>query len=217
VQTPDAWVDPDHQRVTVDGQPLREAPKRYVLLYKPTGYLTTYKDPAGRPTIYDLVKEPGLRYAGRLDLETSGLLILTNDTAFSDFIASPDSHVAKTYLVKASAILADEQLDRLRQGVELSDGVTRPAQVKRIRDSARSTFLEITITEGRNRQVRRMIEALGAKVLKLVRTAIGPLQIGDLQIGRHRDLTDREIRLLMPRASSGRAKQPARSARPARD
>ena len=112
---------------------------------------------------------------GRLDQDTTGLLIMTNDTAFGDYITSPESKVPKTYLVKASMLLTDEQLDRLRQGVELADGPTRPALVKRIRDSARYTFFEITITEGRNRQVRRMVEALGAKVLKLVRTQIGPI------------------------------------------
>jgi 23S rRNA pseudouridine2605 synthase len=197
VQTPDAWVDPEHQRVTLDGKPLRAARKIYLLLYKPKGYVTTYKDPDGRPTVYDLLDVPEKVFsAGRLDLDSSGLLIFTNDGNLADRITSPESHVPKTYLVKASLLLTDDQLDQLRKGVALADGLTRPAQVKRIRDSGRYTFFEITITEGRNRQVRRMVEALGAKVLKLVRTGIGTIRIGELQIGKYRALTDREVREL---------------------
>ena len=196
IQTPDAWVDPEHQKVTLDGRPMRSARKIYLLLYKPKGYVTTYKDPDNRPTVYELLKDvPDKVFsAGRLDLDSSGLLIFTNDGTFADRITSPESHVPKTYLVKASLLLSDEQLDQLRQGVVLSDGPTRPAEVKRIRNSERYTFFEITLTEGRNRQVRRMVETLGAKVLKLVRTKFGNIEIGDLQIGKYRTLTDREIR-----------------------
>jgi len=196
IQTPDAWVDPEHQRVTLDGKPLRAARKIYLLLYKPKGYVTTYKDPDGRPTVYDLLQDLPEKVfsAGRLDLDSSGLLIFTNDGEFADHITSPESHVPKTYLVKSSLLLTDDQLDQLRQGVALADGPTRPAQVARIRDSGRYTFFEITITEGRNRQVRRMVEALGAKVLKLVRTGIGTIRIGDLQIGKYRALSDQEVR-----------------------
>ena len=215
IQTPDAWVETERQKVTFDGRPLESASKVYLLLYKPKGYLATYKDPEGRPTIYDLVSDVKEKVfsAGRLDLDTSGLIILTNDTPFADYITNPESHVSKTYLVKASALLNDEQLDRLRQGVQLDDGPTRPAVVTRVRDSARFTFFEITLTEGRNRQVRRMVEALGAKALKLVRVKIGKIAIGDLQIGKHRPLSPQEIRELMP----GRAKPaPARRERPAK-
>jgi len=196
IQTPDAWVDAEHQRVTLDGKPLRAARKIYLLLYKPKGYVTTYKDPDGRPTVYDLLQDVPEKVfsAGRLDLDSSGLLIFTNDGEFADHITSPESHVPKTYLVKSSLLLTDDQLDQLRQGVALTDGPTRPAQVARIRDSGRYTFFEITITEGRNRQIRRMVEALGAKVLKLVRTGIGTIRIGDLQIGKVRALSDQEVR-----------------------
>jgi 23S rRNA pseudouridine2605 synthase len=198
VLTPDAWVNPDLDRVTFDGKPLRAARKLYLLLYKPKGYLTTYKDPEGRATIYDLLKDVSewVFPAGRLDQDSSGLLLITNDTAFGDYVTDPESHVPKTYLVKASELLTDEQLQRLREGLPLSDGPTRPAEVNRIRDSARFTFFEITLTEGRNRQVRRMVEALGAKVLKLVRTGIGGLEIGGLEIGKHRALTSEEVRSL---------------------
>jgi pseudouridine synthase len=198
VRTPDAWVDSDADRVTFDGRPLRAARKIYVLLYKPKGCLTTYGDPEGRPTVYDLLRDikDWIFPVGRLDQDTSGLLIMTNDTTFGDYVTDPASHVPKTYLVKASMLLSDEQLDRFRQGVELSDGPTRPAQVKRIRDGARYSFFEITLTEGRNRQVRRMVEALGAKVLKLVRTRVGTIEIAGLEIGKWRPLTAEEVRAL---------------------
>jgi 23S rRNA pseudouridine2605 synthase len=199
IQTPDEWVDPERQRVTLDGKPLRAAKKIYLLLYKPKGYVTTYKDPDGRPTVYDLLKDVPEKVfsAGRLDLNSTGLLIFTNDGEFADRITSPESHVPKTYLVKASILLSDDQLDQLRRGVALADGPTRPAEVKRVRDSGHYTFFEITITEGRNRQVRRMVETLGAKVLKLVRTEIGSIRIGELQIGKYRPLTEQEIRGLI--------------------
>ncbi len=198
IRNPDEWVDLDRHRIAFDGQPLRQARRTYLLLYKPKGYLTTYRDPQGRPTIYDLLpdRDRYLFSVGRLDLDTSGLLILTNDTAFAERLTNPEFKVPKTYLVKASAHLDDAHLDELRRGVVLRDGPTRPATVQRIRESGGKTVFEITITEGRNRQVRRMVEALGAKVLKLVRIAIGPIRIGDLQMGRTRELTREEVRKL---------------------
>ena len=201
VQNPDQWVDLERDRVTLDGKPLRSAEKLYLLLYKPKGYLTTFRDPEGRPTVYDLIEDAGswLSPVGRLDLDTSGLILMTNDTDFAERVMNPDHKVPKTYQVKASTLLADEQLEQLRRGVELADGPTRPAQVTRLRDSGKYTHLEITITEGRNRQVRRMIEAVGSKVLKLVRTAIGPIRIGNLQIGKWRKLTEDEFVALSSR------------------
>ena len=192
---PDQWVDLEKDRVTLDGKPLRSAAKSYVLLYKPKGYLTTYRDPEGRPTVYDLIGDAGmwLSPVGRLDLDTSGLLLMTNDTDFAELVMNPEHKVPKTYQLKASTLLTDSQLDQLRRGVRLSDGPTRPALVTRLRDSAKYTHLEITITEGRNRQVRRMLEAVESKVLKLVRVAIGPVRIGDLSIGKWRNLTAEEV------------------------
>ncbi len=205
VQTPDHWVDLERDRVTLDGKPVRAAKKIYLLLYKPTGYITTFKDPEHRPTVYDLIQDAGqwVVPVGRLDQDTSGLLLLTNDTRFAERVTNPDYKVPKTYLVKASALLTDEQLEQLRRGVLLADGPTQPAAVQRVRDSAKYTFLEITISEGRNRQVRRMIEAVGAKVLKLVRTEIGGLRIGDLPIGKFRNLTPEELRMLQQRQPPG--------------
>jgi 23S rRNA pseudouridine2605 synthase len=197
-RNPDHWVDMERDRVRFDDQPLVARERLYVLLYKPTGYLTTYKDPAGRPTVYDLVADVGtfLSPVGRLDLDTSGLLLMTNDNQFAERVTNPDSHIAKTYLVKASTVLTDAQLQQLSDGIELADGRTRPAPVTRVRNSEKYTHFEITLTEGRNRQVRRMVEALGAKVLKLVRVKVGTIGIGSLPIGKWRMLTTKEVKAL---------------------
>lgn len=208
VQTPDHWVDLERDHVTLDGKPLRPEKLVYLLLYKPKGYLTTYKDPEGRPTVYDLLADVGqwVFPVGRLDLDSSGLLLMTNHTQFAERVTNPDYKTPKTYQLKAATLLTDEQLERLRSGVMLKDGPTAPAAVRRLRDSGKRTHLEMTITEGRNRQVRRMLEAVQSGVLKLVRTAIGPISIGTLPIGHWRALTREELAALGARPSprSGR-------------
>jgi 16S rRNA U516 pseudouridylate synthase RsuA-like enzyme len=166
VENADAWIDLERDRVRFDGKPLQSRERVYILLYKPTGYITTYKDPEGRRTVYDLL-----------------------------------------------TVLGDELLQRLRDGVELNDGPTRPATVTRVRDSAKYTHFEITLTEGRNRQVRRMVEAVGAKVLKLVRVQIGPLRIGPLQIGRWRHLTRGEVESLLGRVRRSTPERPTSRSR----
>jgi pseudouridine synthase len=198
IQTPDHWVDLARDKVSLDDKAVQAGEKIYLLLYKPTGYLTTFKDPEGRPTVYDLIQDAGrwVVPVGRLDLDTSGLLLLTSDTRFAERVTNPDYKVAKTYLVKSSTLLSEEQLQQLRSGVVLNDGPTQPALVKRVRDSTKYSFIEITIHEGRNRQVRRMLEAIGSKVLKLVRIGIGDLRIGELPIGHYRELTPAEVALL---------------------
>ncbi|MEA2165068.1 MAG: rRNA synthase [Thermoanaerobaculia bacterium] len=198
VRDPDAWVDLERDAIEFDGEPLRSEQRTYLLLHKPTGYLTTYSDPQRRPTIYDLLPDRD-RYlfpVGRLDLDTSGLLILTNDTQFAERMMNPEYHIPKTYLVKTSRPLRDEELDLLRRGIELADGPTRAAVVERMGERSGESAIEITITEGRNRQVRRMIEALDARVIELVRVAIGPIRIGELDTGKTRELRAEEVGML---------------------
>src|SRR5258708_4524300 len=154
IQTPDYWVDFARDNVTLDGKTVRAGKKIYLLLYKPKGYLTTYKDPEGRPTVYHLISDidAWVVPVGRLDLDTSGLLILTNDTQFAERLTNPDHHIPRTYLMKCSTMLSDEDLQKLRAGVELADGPTRPALIRRERDSGKYSHVEMTLTEGRNPQ-----------------------------------------------------------------
>ncbi len=209
IENPDHWVTFDQDHVTFDGRPLTRQKRLYLLLYKPTGYLTTYKDPEGRPTVYDLLTgiEQFISPVGRLDQDSSGLLLLTNDTQLAERLTNPEFHVAKTYQVKCHPPVSEESVAALRQGVLLDDGPTRPAEVRRLMDSETHSFLEIIITEGRNRQVRRMVEAVGSRVEKLVRTRIGSLTIGDLPVGQVRELSLEELRMLKQESSDGKDSQ----------
>jgi pseudouridine synthase len=199
VEDPDAWIDLELDRVAFDGRPIEREERVYLLLHKPVGYLTTYRDPQGRPTVHDLLPPDSgyLFNVGRLDLDTSGLLIMTNDAEFAERLTNPEFHVPKRYRVTAATPLDDAQLELLARGVELKDGLTRPAQVNRIDDKA----FEITITEGRNRQVRRMVEAIGSSAVELVRVAIGDVVIGSLAPGATRALTPEEVRKLYGKES----------------
>jgi pseudouridine synthase len=198
---PEAWFDPERDSIALDGKRLAAREKLYFLLHKPRGYITTRSDPGERPTIYALIADidAWVIPVGRLDLDTSGMLLLTNDTQFAERVTNPASHVPKTYRVEASPRLSDEALERLRTGVVLHDGPTRPARVERRGERGRATILEITITEGRNRQVRRMLKAVGSKVEKLSRIAIGTVAIGDLERGQWRRLSEAEVRALTTR------------------
>jgi pseudouridine synthase len=210
VRDPDTWVAPAQDRLQLDGQFLKPARKRYVLFYKPKGVITSHGDPDGRETIYKYFAgsaKPGgklkpaqagsekwLAPVGRLDKDTSGLLLLTNDTKFAEFILNPESGIPRTYLVKTSGLLGDDVIARLAAGVEMKRGdLAAPVSVRRREDRGKYTWLEVVLTEGKNREVRRMIEAVGFKVLKLVRTHIGPLTLAGLEVGKWRELTHAEI------------------------
>ena len=199
VRDPDIWVNPDSDTFLLDGQRLKPARKRYLLFYKPKGVITSHGDPAGRDTIYKYIGDDNkwVSPVGRLDKDTSGLLLLTNDTKFADFITSPQSEVPKTYLVKTNALLSDEVIAQLSAGVEMKRGdVAHPLSVRRREDRGKYTWLDIVLTEGKNREVRRMMEAVGFVVLKLVRTRIGPLTLEGLQVGEWRELTLDEMSAL---------------------
>jgi len=201
VTDPLTWVDLDRQRITRAGQ---EAPPPAALtlaLHKPPGVVTTRSDERGRRTVYDLLP-PGLPWvfpAGRLDADTEGLLILTSDAQLAVCLTDPAHHVAKTYRVTVNGRPTGEDLRRLRDGVELADGPTRPAGVRVLHCGARRTVVELVLTEGRNRQIRRMWTALGWRVKRLVRVAIGGLGLGDLPPGACRELDAAEVARLVGR------------------
>jgi 23S rRNA pseudouridine2605 synthase len=203
---PDRWVRPDRDAVELDGKHLKPVRKTYLLLYKPKGVVTSHGDPAGRKTVYDLLggRAGWVAPVGRLDKDTSGLLLLTNDTEFGDSVMSPESHVPKTYLAKINGLVSDGTIAQLARGVEMKRGDwARPASVRRLEDRGKYTRLEIVPTEGKNREVRRMVEAVGFKVLKLVRTRIGPLTLEGLQVGEWRELKRHEITALRRLSSGG--------------
>jgi len=192
-------ADPDKDRITLDGKPVRPKTERvYLLLYKPAGYVTTLKDPEGRPTVTDLLKGVGERVypVGRLDYNTEGLLLLTNDGDWANRLAHPRHEVEKEYLVKVRGRVTPDQVRRLADGVELDDGTTAPARVRIVHESERNSRLTITIHEGRYRQVRRMCEAVNLAVASLKRTRYGFLDLGDLRPGECRRLTPQEVKQL---------------------
>lgn len=192
-------VDPEIDKVEVDGVPLGvKAGLVYYLLNKPTGVVTTASDPQGRPTVVDLVPtEPRVYPVGRLDVGTEGLLLLTNDGDLANRIAHPSHGVEKEYLAEVEGTPSNGALRRLRDGVELDDGMTAPAKVSQPNPGV----LRITIHEGRNRQVRRMCEAVGHPVHRLIRVRIGPLRDAQLAPGEWRELEQRELKALVETVS----------------
>ncbi len=200
VRDPDLWINPRIDSIHAGGNRVRQARRIYLLFYKPKGVITSHGDPGGRKTVYDCLgpEIPWVFPVGRLDKDTSGLLLLTNDTDFANHVADPASGVRKTYLVKANLLVSDELIGKLAQGLELKRGDwARPESVRRVEDRGKYSWLEIVLTEGKNREVRRLLEAVDLKALKLVRTRIGPCTLEGLQVGRWRDLTRAEIRNLL--------------------
>ena len=199
VTRPGVKVTPGVDRVTLDGRPLSEAPRlRYILLYKPAGYICSAADERGRRTVLDLLDgvEERVYPVGRLDYDTSGLLLLTNDGELTNRLLHPSHEVEKTYLAQVETEPSAAALQRLRQGVMLSDGMTAPAAALARRTRQGRALVELTIHEGRNRQVRRMLEAVGHPVLRLKRVKLDRLDLTGLKPGRWRELTADEVRRL---------------------
>ena len=185
--------------VEVNGTMIRSQEKsEYVLLNKPVGYITSVHDEKGRPVVTELVADVDARLfpVGRLDYNTSGMLILTNDRDLAYRLTHPKHQVTKTYRARVAGVLSKEKLARLRKGVDIGGFVTSPAQVKILKQGERSAVVEIQIHEGKNRQVRKMFAAVGNKVQELQRTAIGDLYLGRLKEGHYRKLTKEEIEYL---------------------
>jgi 23S rRNA pseudouridine2605 synthase len=192
-----AKADLEHDVIKVDNRPLSDEKKIYILLYKPKGIVTTLHDPEGRKTVTDLVKEIKERIypVGRLDYNTEGLLLMTNDGELTNILTHPRHNIDKTYVAKVKGITCEEKLDLLRIGVKLSDGMTAPAKVivKNYDYNKNSTSIEITIHEGKNRQVRRMFEVIGYPVNQLKRTKYAFLTLDGLKRGQYRYLESKEV------------------------
>ncbi len=193
-------ADPAKDHIKVDGRLLiRPEPKMYLMFNKPVGVVTSLSDPEGRPTIKDFLK--GIKYrvfpVGRLDYDSEGLLLITNDGDFAHSVLHPSKKIPKTYVVKVKGIIDEAEMEKLRGGVRLEDGLTAPAKVKRIRKADNNSWVEITIYEGRKRQIRRMLENVGYPVIRLKRIAINGIKLGDLKSGEIRHLTNEEIKRLM--------------------
>ena len=192
--------DPARTRIMVDGKPIKAESKAYYMFYKPRGVVTTMSDPENRRSIADFVKDLPERVfpVGRLDYNTEGLLLLTNDGALAQALMHPSHEVNKTYLVKVPGLVPDEKLDLLRLGIKLEDGMTAPAVVnlRSYEHEHNFTLFDITIHEGRNRQVRRMCDAIGFPVRDLKRIKMGPLTLSNLGRGKFRELSESELAAL---------------------
>ena len=197
VTTLGTLADAHRDVIAVDGRPLRtRAPMRYLLLHKPAGCVTTAVDDKGRPTVFDLLRHQTVRLfpVGRLDFNTEGLLLLTNDGPLANRLLHPRYGMPRVYLVRVNGTVADGHLETLRRGVDLADGKTLPAQVQVVRRSEKTSWLRMTLREGKTRQIHRMLESCGGYgVRKLQRVGMGPLTLAGLAAGRFRSLEPVEV------------------------
>ncbi len=199
-------VDSKRDKVTVLGKKIAVQDNlRYIVLHKPRGYITTMQDEQGRKCVAELIKDVGVRVypVGRLDRESEGMLLMTNDGAFSNAMTHPTRHVPKTYRVTIRPKITDEQIAAFQDGIEIDGRITAPASLRVIDKSEGRVVVEVIIYEGRNRQIRRMFEELGIEVARLKRTAVGSIKLGMLPQGKWRDLDEEEVRKLMLAAERG--------------
>lgn len=192
-------ADTEKDYIKVNGRLItRPEPKTYIMLFKPRGYVTTSKDPEGRPTVMELLEKVKVRVfpVGRLDYDTEGLILCTNDGDLAHRLQHPSHEIPKTYLVKVDGVPTQDGIVKLRNGIKLKDGMTAPARVKIIKKAEANSWLEIIIHEGRNRQIKRMFEAIGHSVIKLKREGLAFLSLGDLKPAEYRHLTAEEIKKL---------------------
>jgi pseudouridine synthase len=195
VKDPELWIDPRSDRILVDEVRIASTPVRWIMLHKPTGVVTTRSDERGRGTVFDLLGEAGrgLKAVGRLDLDTSGLLLLTTDSRSADALTDPRRAVPKRYSVISDRPLSTEALANLRSGVDIRLAGKRYRTKPAVVSLEAACSCEIVITEGKNRQLRRMFEAVGCKIVSLRRAGFGVLQLGDLPAGSWRELNNEEV------------------------
>lgn len=210
-------VDPQTQEIRVDGTPLKQRRKFYYLLNKPTGVVSTNRDPEGRPRVIDLIRsDERLFTVGRLDMFSEGLIVVTNDGELANRLTHPRYGIDKTYQVTVAGLPEWDELQKLKKGVWLAEGVARVKSLKILRRHGQSTELEIVLDEGRNREIRRVLAKIGHKVMRLKRVAMGSLRLGDLPSGVYRELTRSEIaRLERPSAVEPTSSSKPKSDKPA--
>ncbi|WP_292124332.1 pseudouridine synthase [Mesorhizobium sp.] len=196
---PSLRIDPDRDRIAVDGERVAAERKVYLMLNKPRGLVTTRDDPEGRGTVYDCLADlelPFVSPVGRLDKASEGLLLMTNDTRWANGLLDPASHVAKTYHVQITSAPDEAMLRQFREGTVVDGELLTASSIELLRSGGRTAWLEIVLDEGRNRQIRRLLGAFDIEVLRLVRVAIGALQLGDLAKGKARHLTAEELAMV---------------------
>ncbi|NLW45148.1 MAG: rRNA pseudouridine synthase [Syntrophomonadaceae bacterium] len=195
ITEPGTVIDPDSDVVSVDGKPICREKSVYLLLNKPAGYISSVKDDRGRKTVLDLLPDRKERLfpVGRLDYDTRGLLLLTNDGDFANLMSHPRYRIAKVYHARCRGKVAPEAINKLQQGILLDGEPTLPARVKVLRQSKQETLLEIELHEGRKRQVKRMMMEVGHPVIELMRVRFGPLDLKGVPEGKYRLLTDDEV------------------------
>jgi 23S rRNA pseudouridine2605 synthase len=204
-------VDPQAQKVCVDGERVKFQKKQYFVVNKPAGVVCTNADPGGRPRVIDLLPpwHGRLFTVGRLDESSEGLLIVTNDGELAHALAHPKFQVERVYRCIIAGIPSDETFAQLRQGLHFTEGKFRLRDVRRVKSNGKSTLVEVILTEGQNREVRRLFARVGHKVLKLRRTAFGPIKLGELDAAAYRPLTPSEIRVLKQYAASDPSRRPS--------
>ncbi|MDK1377560.1 MULTISPECIES: pseudouridine synthase [unclassified Sinorhizobium] len=196
------WVDIDADRIAVDGVTVAAEAKTYLMLNKPRGLVTTREDPEGRPTVYSCLGAADARFlspVGRLDKASEGLLLFTNDTVLAQRLLDPETHLGKIYHVQVSGVFGDDAVAGMIEGVTEGGERLVATSVQRLRSGDRNSWIEVELQEGRNRQIRRMLDVLGFECLRLVRVSIGEIKLGDLAKGSVRALTEAEIRYLRRR------------------
>ncbi len=196
-------VVPEHVRIEIDGRPVQRAEPLTILLHKPRGVVTTRSDPQGRPTVYGCLDDLDAHVVpiGRLDAATSGLLLLTNDTRFADWVTDPRNEVSRVYVVTVRGELSDETAHRLEEGIEDAGERLAARRIAVRKRSRRETHLIVELTEGKNREIRRMLAAAGHEVTRLKRVSFGGLELGELAVGGWRVVSAEELRAAFPRAT----------------
>ncbi len=201
-RNPQFMVAPEKVSLTLDGQAMGKLSFRAILFYKPRGVVTTRADEKGRPTVFSLLKEgdKSLHAVGRLDMATSGLLLFTNDTHLSDWLTDPKNEIPRVYVATVTGRMTENGAACLRTGIKDRDGILIADEVILRKASNRESHLTVTLSEGKNREIRRMFKAIGHEVTRLKRVAFGPLTLGDLDPGQYREVSKTEIKKFFPQA-----------------